>query len=156
MQIQIKGAKKKSRRIRESIKFFANKLMSKKEQKGLNIVIEITRKLPRSICGDALYDDGDVQIRTFPFENDWVMFRTLAHEMVHVKQYHLGQLVDNEDTTSTFNGKKYCWNTLDYYDYPWELEAMSLERGLTINFLKSKGEWEWNLMRKKESIYLLL
>jgi hypothetical protein len=57
------------------------------------------------------------------------LFITLAHEMVHVKQYAKGQLkvrtTKRGNHIFTWLGKKY---NLDYYDLPWELEAFSKER----------------------------
>ena len=54
---------------------------------------------------------------------------TLAHEMVHVKQYAKGQLKVkyNRKCEPRFiwMGRKY---NKDYYDMPWEIEAFSRER----------------------------
>jgi len=56
---------------------------------------------------------------------------TLAHEMVHVKQYAKGQLklktTRRGNTFFTWLGKKYKG---EYYDLPWEIEAFSRERVL--------------------------
>lgn len=49
---------------------------------------------------------------------------TIAHEMVHVKQYAKGQLT-GKGKTRYWMGKKV---RKDYYDQPWELEAFSKER----------------------------
>jgi hypothetical protein len=52
---------------------------------------------------------------------------TLAHEMVHVKQYAKGQVKNITGRTQTryWMGKKV---RKSYYDQPWELEAFSKER----------------------------
>ena len=56
---------------------------------------------------------------------------TLAHEMVHVKQYAKGQLKVkyNRKGNPTFlwRGRKFKES---YYDQPWEIEAFSKERVL--------------------------
>jgi uncharacterized protein YjaZ len=53
---------------------------------------------------------------------------TLAHEMVHVKQYTRGQIKHK------LGGKTYYWMgkpiRKQYYDQPWEVEAFSKERVL--------------------------
>jgi hypothetical protein len=53
---------------------------------------------------------------------------TLAHEMVHVKQYARGQIKHK------LGGKTYYWMgkpiRKQYYDQPWEVEAFSKERVL--------------------------
>ena len=54
------------------------------------------------------------------------MLCTLAHEMVHVKQYELGQLTqDNE-------------KGIDYWDKPSEIEAMGRETGLFIRWAEKE------------------
>lgn len=54
---------------------------------------------------------------------------TLAHEMVHVKQFARGEL--NESLTR-FKGKDYS-NT-KYWDQPWEVEARKLQYNMVIKF----------------------
>jgi len=53
---------------------------------------------------------------------------TIAHEMVHVKQYARGQIKHK------LGGKTYYWMgkpiRKQYYDQPWEVEAFSKERVL--------------------------
>jgi uncharacterized protein YjaZ len=53
---------------------------------------------------------------------------TLAHEMVHVKQYARGQIKHK------LGGKTYYWMgrpiRKQYYEQPWEVEAFSKERVL--------------------------
>lgn len=64
---------------------------------------------------------------------------TLAHEMVHVKQYAKGQVKNNS------RGKVRFWMgksvKKDYYEQPWELEAFGKERILANKVFKilSKG-----------------
>ncbi len=58
---------------------------------------------------------------------------TLAHEMVHVKQHHIGDL-------SYSKGKKY-WKGVDhsktrYEKQPWEIEAFAKEEPLRSKFYK--------------------
>lgn len=58
-----------------------------------------------------------------------VLFNTMAHEMVHVKQMCRGQVKfykkRNGATQAMWLGKKY--ENYDYYDLPWEIEAYSRE-----------------------------
>jgi hypothetical protein len=58
------------------------------------------------------------------------LFETLAHEMIHVKQFARGQIKfytsRNGKRFSTWLGKRY--KNTDYYDLPWEIEAFSKER----------------------------
>ena len=53
---------------------------------------------------------------------------TIAHEMVHVKQYARGQITHGKNLKSKFwMGQKI---KSQYYDSPWEVEAYSRERVL--------------------------
>lgn len=65
------------------------------------------------------------------------LFYTIAHEMVHVKQYAKGQLKTYKKRNGK-NGFKWlgkCYET-DYLDSPWEIEAFSKERILANKILK--------------------
>lgn len=57
---------------------------------------------------------------------DNALFETLAHEMIHVKQYARGQFrIDRNKTIWLGKPLK-----LKYYQQPWEIEAMSKEKVL--------------------------
>lgn len=58
---------------------------------------------------------------------------TLAHEMVHVRQYVTGDLVDGYSAQCRWKGKEYEMPDIfsdDYYFTPWEVEAFGLQVGL--------------------------
>ena len=58
----------------------------------------------------------------------------LAHEMVHVKQWAKGEMYEYSRTPSLVRFKKsvYDMNDIDYYDYPWEIEAFGRQEGLFL------------------------
>lgn len=59
---------------------------------------------------------------------------TIAHEMVHVKQYARGQIKHGKNLKSrTWMGQK---NKSQYYDSPWEIEAYTKERVLANKMFK--------------------
>ena len=51
--------------------------------------------------------------------------KTLAHELVHAKQYLRGELDPYKDTWKGADCDK--WKTVEYSEEPWEQEAMELE-----------------------------
>ena len=60
------------------------------------------------------------------------MFTSIAHEMVHVKQYALNEL-RQRDGYMSYRRKKFYYDTAtlaEYYNFPWEIEAYGLEKGL--------------------------
>lgn len=64
------------------------------------------------------------------------MLTTLAHEMVHVKQYVLGQL-KLRDGVYTWLGKEY---DTSYVESPWEIEAFSRERLIANKIVLALGK----------------
>ena len=55
---------------------------------------------------------------------------TLAHEMVHVKQFAKGEL---DAGLTRWKSNKYC-DKIDYWDQPWEKEARKLQHKMTERF----------------------
>ena len=70
--------------------------------------------------------------------------QTLAHEIVHVKQYALGELRERvtKDKSSSIIWKSKRWNppegSHEYWDCPWEIEAFGREYGLYKRFIESR------------------
>jgi len=67
---------------------------------------------------------------------------SLAHELVHVKQYATGELTDSPRGIrySVWQGKHYDDSKIHYYDYPWEIDAYGREGGLLRRYLTSINE----------------
>ncbi len=104
------------------------------------IRIEITIKyLKMQFLGCAYIDSYDlkgkpdsfvVEInRSLPTEDK---LKTLAHEMVHIKQFSCGYL--NESMTK-WRGKKVDVYSFDYDELPWEIEAESYGLNLYESFV---------------------
>ncbi len=54
----------------------------------------------------------------------------VAHEMTHLRQYHLGHLVDEDDDQCNWKGDQYADSlpeTDEYFLAPWEMEARAME-----------------------------
>ena len=67
------------------------------------------------------------------------ILKTLAHELVHVKQYVMGEL---KYTTHGMVYKRTTYspdNIFDYFETPYEIEAYGREKGLLVAFL---ARWE--------------
>lgn len=66
----------------------------------------------------------------------------LAHEMVHVKQYATGELVDR-GKHCLWKGKKFDEfeaNSAEYFFSPWEVEAFGMQVGLYRLYCRSVEE----------------
>jgi len=69
------------------------------------------------------------------------LLTTVAHEMVHVRQYARRQLTGDY----TWHGKTYHPKKVDYWDEPWEIEAHGRETGLFIRWAEKNklGKRKW-------------
>ena len=67
------------------------------------------------------------------------ILETLAHEMVHVKQYIYNE---TNDDLSVWHGKKYNSDKMDYWSHPWEIDAHGREIGLITKFAIMENLWK--------------
>jgi hypothetical protein len=89
--------------------------------------------------GTCLVVETDKQNRPIEFElelnrdtNTKTMLHNLAHEIVHVKQFALGEL---DEQQTRWNGKRVDDEKVAYWDLPWEIDAYGRERGLYARFI---------------------
>ena len=126
--IYVQGGTKAQRKYAYSMaEFVCNKF-------NINPDIEISfRRLTndRSLGGCVELDNNEYEIDIKRSLRMREMLVTLAHEMVHVKQYELQQRDPNE-------------SKLDYWDQPSEIEAHGRETGLFVRWAE-----ENNLSHKK-------
>ena len=131
--VEITGGTKSQRSYAESmVHFCINTLMPR--MTSLDIVVKITRS--QGAMGYCLETDNN---RTFEIELDRTLtlrklMETLAHEMVHVKQYARREL---NPTTEAWMGKTYNPKKISYWDLPWEIEAHGREIGLFVRWCES-------------------
>ena len=63
------------------------------------------------------------------------VLKTLAHELVHVKQYVMGELSMRKEGLC-YRGVHHNVDTLtEYFELPYEIEAYGREKGLLVSFL---------------------
>jgi hypothetical protein len=67
------------------------------------------------------------------------ILKTLAHEMIHVKQYVYNE---TDEYLSMWRGKKINHEKVDYWKHPWEIDAYGNEAGLMYNFAIKYSLWE--------------
>lgn len=134
MLISIEGCKDKQmeKEIMKAAHFYGSILFSNQMIKY--IVIDIVFKTSIKDQGTCCVIDVNKNYKAREFEIELKRHRslrstlkTLAHEMVHVKQYAKGEL--NRDVNTWFG--TYI-NTKDtpYHMLPWEAEAWMLDEGL--------------------------
>ena len=141
MTISIQGGTKNQKKYaRSMVKFCIKTLMPR--MKTLDITVKL--KNPKGAMGYCLELDDN---RTFEIEADKKLrlrklLETIAHEMVHVKQYARRELhpVHNTWCGKTINPKK-----TSYWDLPWEIEAHGREIGLFVRWAEQEnlGHKKW-------------
>lgn len=120
--------KKLSSKQVDAMTYFANRLLSPQMQRNVGVRVVIRRTMP--VLGITIIDDYNESglPRRFTIEMDGKQdneekLRTLAHEMVHIKQYCKKEL--NEEMTK-WKGQSVDSDSMDYDDQPWEIEAHTL------------------------------
>lgn len=142
MRIHIRGKETSlsKKEIRCATKFFAAHLMSFRQTK--NIIVNIALK-------KNLINKGECEVNDIHNPYEFVIYisnkmskklqlHTLAHELVHVKQYVKRELIDHSSLRlinySTWKNKKYNLQKLNYFDQPWEIDAYGREIGLYVRY----------------------
>ena len=145
MTIRITGGTKNQKKYaRSMVKFCIKTLMPR--MKTLDITVKLTS--PDGAYGYCLELDDN---RSFEIEVDRrlrlrTLLETVAHEMVHVKQYARRELHPVHDT---WCGKTYNPKKVSYWDLPWEIEAHGREVGLFVRWAEQEKlgdkKWTWDV-----------
>jgi hypothetical protein len=132
--------------IISAVQFYGEHLIpSKRLRDNINIVIKFNSKL--KYWGLAYIDDMDLHpsrprdfiIEIHPWLGAALILKTLAHEMVHIKQYARCEI---NDSLSKWKDQRIDSDNLDYYKHPWEMEAYSMEVGLLTKYVVKEKLWE--------------
>ena len=131
MVVLVTGSGKNKRAlVEEAAFFFKNQLMPRMK----NLWIDIKLRPNYEDDGDCIWTDSYYRPREFHINlkstnDEDHMIKTLAHEMVHVKQWAREEIKDGRDVTRALWKKTRlvdCQKTA-YEDLPWEKEANKLE-----------------------------
>jgi hypothetical protein len=130
--VEVVGGKAAQRKYIESMAHFCiDTLMPRMDTLDINIKLSNLK----DVMGYCLELEDK---RTFEIEVDRRLplrrlLETVAHEMVHAKQYARRELhpVNNAWLGKTYNPKK-----VSYWDLPWEIEAHGRETGLFIRWVE--------------------
>ena len=135
----IGGSKSQKTHVSKMVEFCVKTLMPK-----MNLDITVKLCNPTGAMGYCLEEDNN---RTFELEIDKTqslrgLLETVAHEMVHVKQYARRELHPSKEV---WMGKTYNPKKTSYWDLPWEIEAHGREVGLFVRYCEennlAKHKW---------------
>ena len=128
----------------KAIEFYCSVLLSKKVLKYITINLKFDNKLKN--FGTAMITGYNKQgkAREFLIEvhadiGARYIISTLAHEMIHVKQYVYGQTNAYLDK---WNKEPIDSDSLDYWEHPWEIEAHGRETELLYKLNIHERLWE--------------
>ena len=157
MLLHIKGSTKRVRKdIELAAWYYAEKLMGKRLMSGLEITIDLKKVLltEEGHEGTAIWEDEGHRPKEFTIGLDTTvnarnLLINLAHEMVHVKQWAKDEMYEYmEPHMVRFKGEKIHLNEVDYWDYPWEIEAYGRQLGLFIRFCENTGRSKCDAMKE--------
>ena len=147
MLVRVKGSDKVTRKIiRTAARWYAEKLMGKRLTAGLDININLKKNLldKDGHEGTAIWEDDSIRPKEFTIMLDSTcairnILITLAHEMVHVKQWAKGEMYEY----TTHGGRPLCTIISSYCriysiyvcgDYTIILQAIFFTINSTLNF----------------------
>lgn len=143
MQISINGirSKKTKKLVKKAAEFYATLLMTKRMVESIELNIEFRNKLDDDAEGYCQYLDNYGGVKSFEIELEKYnpidsVLTTLAHEMVHLKQFATNELSNSHVPAhiSKWQGRSVNEKLVDYWDLPWEIEAHGREKGLFFRF----------------------
>jgi hypothetical protein len=147
MQLSIVGCPDKKRfrpYVKRAAQFYAQELISEKMLENIFIRIKFNSKMDAyGYASVEDYNDSgkprEFEIEIHPGIGASDILKTLAHEMVHIKQYVYGET--NERLTR-WKGQRVDADTVDYWVQPWEIEAHGFEAGLFTKFAIQEKLWD--------------
>ena len=151
MLLHITGSNKMTRKLVDNAAwYFAEKLLGKRLLKTLEIDIKLVRNMTEKegcegTCIWNEWDDLKKTPREFTIDLDSsISIRNilvnLAHEFVHVKQWVKGEMYEySAPNMVRFLKTKYDMTDMDYFDYPWEIEAFGRQLGLFVRWCEANG-----------------
>ena len=149
MVVSVTGSCKSKREMAEDIAHFSLGILAPRLGTKLEVDIVLVNKLrdKESIAGDCTWEDSSYRPREFTIRADssqpkQELLETIAHEMVHVKQFARGELKDTGSLSfCKWNNKEVNHEKTNYYDLPWEIEAHGRERGIFIRWFE-QSKWK--------------
>lgn len=125
----------------QAIDFFASLLLTPQLKKHIIITVVFRKRM--KYLGLTNVDDYNMMGRPREFtldiyrnQSEVEILKTLAHELVHVRQYAVGDL--NEEAT-LWQGRSVS-RDLEYHNHPWEIEAEHLTEILYEEYVNDIGQ----------------
>ena len=141
ISVEVTGGKKQERKLMKSLAMFCvKKMMPRKKNLLVDIAIRRNLESREGLLGGVIDTDDT---NTFEMDICHTMslrkkLLTVAHEMVHVKQFTRKELTHTtKRAVKSWKGKNY--HDSQYWDCPWEIEAYGRELGLFTMWVEEYG-----------------
>jgi hypothetical protein len=125
----------------QALDFFADALLTKQLKRHIIVHVKFLKKM--DCLGLTEIEDYNLSGKPREFildinrnQTDDEILRTLAHEMVHVKQYCYKEL--NEEATR-WCGMKMA-RDLEYHEQPWEIEANDVGDIIFMDYMEKYND----------------
>ena len=130
--------------VKRAALFYASELMSEKMLDNIFVRIRFNKDIDAyGYASVEDYNDSgkprEFEIELHPGIGAYDILKTLAHEMVHVKQYVYNE---TNETLTRWRGQRVDSDDVEYWDQPWEIEAHGYESGLFTKFAREEKLWE--------------
>lgn len=128
-----------------AVEFFGEKLLPNKNlHRNINVKVVFDKKIKdygyAEIVGyNSKNKPREFEITIHPGIGAKYILETVAHEMVHIKQFVNGE---TNESLSKWLHYKVDSDNMDYWDLPWEIEAYGREAGLLTKFVVKEQLWE--------------
>lgn len=140
MQLKVLGENPNitSSEVKYAAEWMSALIMSTQLRKNLKITVSFKRE--KGVLGTTEvrdYDDENFRLprkfllRIDPKERRNSILKILAHELVHVKQFARGEMIDTgHPNYIKWNKQPVNQDKINYWDLPWEIEAFGREYGM--------------------------
>ena len=131
--------------IKSLSEFVLDKFFNKPKKEKLNIEVTFekglfkkTNQYANCIWEDQHHRPEEFTIQIDPDQKIQLLLNSLAHELVHVKQWAKGEFyqLQRERSVYKFNGQRFDTEKVDYWDTPWEIEAHGRAIGLVVQWAR--------------------
>ncbi len=144
------GSSRKRKIVKKAARWMLGYALGNRLASNVTIKIRISDELKNSnLFGSVIWEDDNHRPREYDMElcnfiKDRMLYRVLAHEIVHIRQYATGDLKDMASHAD------YCkWKNKmvkaegrgsgSYFDLPWEVEARRDQEIILSDWKKAHG-----------------
>jgi hypothetical protein len=147
-----KQALKYSRSLAE---YILDKFFTKPKQAKMKIRVQFVEGLfdKENTYANCVWEDehrrgNEFTIQVEPKQKINLLLNSIAHELVHVKQWAKGEYYElvHKPKVYKFNGKEVDTSKVDYWDTPWEIEAHGRAIGLVVLWARKHNLTQENLI----------